>query len=140
MKRKDRRKRRAVVFPRHALRPEELLRFVEFKAFENGWRDLKLDDDDLMALQIMIMLNPKTHPVVEGTGGLRKMRFSPVRWHTGKSGAARIGYVYLQEFGTVLLVIAYSKNEKDDLSPDEKKVIRGLIQRVEQGFASGTIR
>jgi len=86
------------------------------------------------------MLNPQGHPVVQGTGGLRKLRFAPLRWKTGKSGAVRIGYVYLQEHGVVLLVIAYSKNEKDDLAPAEKKAIRQLIEKIENEFATGIIR
>jgi hypothetical protein len=128
------------VYPQHAFKPEELLSFVELKPFEIGWKDLGLNDEDLLALQITIMLDPTGAPVVEGTGGLRKIRFAPSRWKRGKSGAARIGYVYLREYGTVLLVIAYSKSEKDNLAPAEKKVIRHLIQRVEQEFASGIIR
>ena len=126
--------------PKHSFEPEDLLRFVELQAFTDGWKDLKLNDDDLQALQILIMLNPKGHPVVAGTGGLRKMRFAPPRWKKGKSGAVRVGYVFLQEYGTVLLVIAYGKGEKDDLTPGEKKAIRALIRRIERAFESGTIK
>src|SRR6516162_6992350 len=104
--------------------PEEWLRFIELKPFATGWKELGLDDNDQMALQILIMLNPKAHPVVAGTGGLRKLRFVPPRWKSGKRGAARVGYVYLQEYGVVLLVITYAKNEKGDLTPGEKKTIR----------------
>jgi hypothetical protein len=139
-KKHSRRQRHAIVYPGHAFKPEDLLRFVELKPFTDGWNDLKLNDDDLMALQIMIMLNPKGCPVVNGTGGLRKLRFAPARWHTGKSGAARVCYAYLQTYGTVLLLIAYAKNEKDNLTPDEKKTIRSLLTRIEQQFASGVIK
>lgn len=135
-----RRQRHTIVYPSHAFTPEDLLRFVELKPFTDGWKDLKLNDDDLAALQILIMLNPNGSPVVDGTGGLRKIRFAPARWQTGKSGAVRVGYVYLQEYGTVLLVIAYSKNEKDNLTPDEKKAIRSLLGRIKREFAAGTIR
>src|SRR5438045_3077195 len=87
--------------------PKSLPRFIELKPFEAGWKRLGLGDDDLFALQLGIMLNPTGWPVVAGTGGLRKMRFTSVRWKTGKRGAARIGYVYLERFRVVLLVIAY---------------------------------
>jgi hypothetical protein len=134
------RQRCAVMYPGHVFKPEDFLRFVELRPFTEAWKEMRLNDDDLLALQITVMLNPKGNPVVEGTGGLRKIRFAPRRWQTGKSGAARIGYVFLEEFGTVLLVIAYSKNEKDDLTLGEKKAIRSLIQRIEREFASGVIR
>jgi hypothetical protein len=128
------------VYPGHAFKPEDLLRFVHLKPFERGWKDLGLDDDDLAALQTLIMVNPRGCPIVQGTGGLRKIRFAPGRWKTGKSGAARIGYVFLEEYGTVLLVIAYGKKDKDDLSGDEKKSIHALIQRIEREFSSGLIK
>ena len=35
-----------------------------------------------------------------------------------------------EEFGNVLLVIAYSKSEKDDLTADEKKAFNLAIQRA----------
>jgi hypothetical protein len=137
---RNRRRRHAVAYPGHAFAPEQLLRFVELKPFADGWKDLKLTDDDLVALQIMIMLNPTGCPVVDGTGGLRKIRFAPARWRTGKSGAARVSYSYMQEYGTVLLVIAYAKDEKDELTPNEKKAIRSLLLRIDREFASGVIR
>ncbi len=139
-KKKPRRQRRTVAYPQHAVKPEDLLRFVELTPFVDGWKDLELNDEDLEALQVLIMLNPKGPPVVPGTGGLRKLRFAPARWKRGKSGAARVGYAYLQEYGTILLVIAYSEDEQDDLTPDEKKLIHSLLQRVEKEFASGVIR
>lgn len=139
-KKKFRRERYTLEYPRHAFKPEDLLRFVHLKPFERGWKNLGLNDDDLAALEILIMVNPRGCPIVQGTGGLRKIRFAPGRWKRGKSGAARIGYVYLEEYGTVLLVIAYGKGDQDDLSPDEKKTIHGLIQRIEKEFSSGIIK
>ena len=121
-------------------KPEEMFRFVELKPFTTAWADLGLGEEDLTALQIAIMMGPQDHPVVQGTGGLRKMRFAPRKWKKGKSGAARVGYVYLENHGTVLLVIAYAKDEQDDLTAEERKIIRSLIQRIEHEFSSGIIR
>lgn len=97
-----------------------LLRFIELKPFEAGWKELRLTDDDLQAV--------------------RKMRFAPPRSGRGKRGGVRVGYVYLDRHATVLLVIAYSKSEKDDLAPTEKKAIRSLILRIEEQFDSSDIR
>jgi hypothetical protein len=47
---------------------------------------------------------------------------------------------YLEEYGTVLLVIAYGKKDQDDLSPDERKTIYNLVQRIEKQFSSGIIK
>jgi hypothetical protein len=75
------------------------------------------------------MCSPKTPPVIPGTGGLRKLRFAPAKWGTGKSGAARVCYVYFEEYGIVLLVYVYDKRQQDNLSDTEKKVIRDYIRR-----------
>ena len=118
----------------------DLLRFVELRPFTEGWRELGLTDDDAMALGKAILQRPTGFPVVQGTSGLRKVRFAPPKWRKGKSGAVRVGYAYLEQYGTVLLVIAYGKTEKDELTQKEKKAIRQLLARVEQEFAKGVIR
>jgi len=110
------------------------------EGFADDWRSLGLGDSDLMTLQFTIMLRPKGAPVVPGTGGLRKMRFAPARWKAGKRGAARVGYAYLEEYGVVLLIIAYSKSDKANLSAAEKKSVRQLIERVEREFSKRPIR
>ena len=136
---KHERRRFILEYPGHAFQPEDLLRFVHLKWFEKGWEDLGLDDDDLAALQVLIMLDPQGSPMVPGTGGLRKLRFAPARWRVGKRGAIRVGYCYLHEFGTVLLLTAYGKNEKDNITPTERKAIHDLIRRVEKEFEDGVI-
>lgn len=81
------------------------------------------------------MANPLGAPVVRGTGGLRKIRFSPLRWTKGKRGAVRVAYVYFEEYKIVLLVVAYAKNERDDLSAAQTKEIRNLIAREKAAFS-----
>lgn len=127
-------------YPRHAFQPEELLTFIEMRPFTASWRDLGLSDQDLMALQIMIMLRPRGFPVVPGSGGLRKLRFAPAAWSQGKRGAIRVCYVHFADYGVVLLVLAYGKSEKDNLSAAEKKAIRQLIQRQEVVFSQRVVR
>lgn len=129
-----------MVYPGHAFKPEDLLTFVEMDGFSDDWKDLGLNDEDLMALQISIMLRPKGAPVIPGTSGLRKVRFAPSGWKTGKSGAIRVCYVHFQEYGVVLLVVAYSKDEADDIPAAYKKAYRELIQRENKALSKGVIR
>jgi hypothetical protein len=132
--------KRTLVYPEHAFQPEDLLTFVELHGFADDWRDLRLTDEDLQALQVMIMTKPDGAPVVPGTGRLRKVRFAPSSWNSGKRGAARVCYVYFQEFGLVLLVIAYSKNEKDDMPAAHKKAYRDLIAREQREFSRRQVK
>ena len=86
------------------------------------------------------MVDPKTAPVIEGTGGLRKLRFRPPGAHRGKSGSHRVCYVYFEEFGIVFLVTVYDKKQKDNLSAAAKKIIRQLIERQHSLLALRPIR
>jgi len=107
-------------FPR-PIRTRELLQFWEAGVFREAWDDLNLNSDDLLDLQMEIILNPRAAPIIAGTGGLRKMRFAPQSWRSGKSGALRVCYVYFEGYGEVLLLLVYSKSEKDTLTDGEKK-------------------
>lgn len=130
---------RTLVYPEGSCNPQVWLNFVQSKPFERSWKTIGLSDDDLRALEMLIMINPKGAPVVAGTGGLRKVRFAPAGWNQGKRGALRICYVYFSQIGLVYLVIAYCKNRRDDLTAGEKSAIRQLIQdlRVELGLEAG---
>ena len=108
------------------------LRFIQFEPFTRAWRDLELGDEDLRWLELGIIAEPKAGKLVPGTGGLRKLRFSPPRWNTGKSGGVRVGYWYLENRGIVCLLAAYDHRQKADLSPAERGAIRALIERISE--------
>lgn len=116
------------------------MRFVELDGFSDEWSELGLNDDDLYALQVAIMANPAASPVIEGTGGLRKLRFAPAKWNVGKSNAARVCYVYFESYSIVLLVAAYSHKEKDNLSASEKAGIKAYIEQSETWLSRRVFR
>ena len=129
--------RAKVVYPSHSLSPEDFLTFIELNWFTKDWDDLGLreSDDELCALQLMIMCDPTGYPVISGTNGLRKLRFAPAKWKVGKRGALRVAFVYFERFAVVLLVTLFQKNEKGDLTKDDLKLINGLIARIETELA-----
>lgn len=128
---------RTLVYPRDLLDPKDWLNFVQLDPFPRAWKRLGLGDDALRGLEIAIMTNPAEAPVIRGTGGLRKLRFSPEGWQVGKSGALRVCYAYFQEFGLVALVTAYEKSRQDNLTDQERNVIRDLLREIERYLASG---
>lgn len=105
----------------------------------SDWQTLRLDDEALVTLQLAMISDPQAGRVVEGTGGLRKLRFAPASWKTGKSGGARICYVYFEEFSVIYLLRAYAKNERDDLDESEKDAIRKLILKINGDLAKKTM-
>jgi len=121
-----------LVYPKYEVQPEDLLNFIELDWFVSSWEELHLTDQDLCALQILIMCDPKAGKVISGTGRLRKLRYSPEGWNTGKRGAIRICYVYFEEYGVVLLCLAFRKNELQDLSQAGKQAARKAVARIEK--------
>jgi hypothetical protein len=63
--------------------------FVELPAFERH-RAKYLDDAGFSELQLELMRNPEAGDVIEGTGGLRKLRFMDKRRGKGKRGGLRV--------------------------------------------------
>lgn len=107
-------------------------KFVMMPIFDKQWRDMGLDDNDLQSLQAELLENPKVGDVIKGTGKLRKMRFAfPNR---GKSGSSRVLYVDFVVAETIYLIFAYSKNEKDNLTDEERNNIKKMIELLEQSL------
>ncbi len=120
-----------MVAPLPEIGPEDFLRFVQLDEFADDWKSLGFDiEQDLWALEIMIMADPESGSLVPGTGGLRKLRFGKEHDQIGKRKGVRVCYAYFKEYFTVLLVVAYGKGEKDDLAESEKKDIREYLARA----------
>jgi hypothetical protein len=105
-----------------------LLLFVESEVFRRAWKRCGLSDDDLLGLQQLVAVDPNRHPVMEGTGGVRKMRFSPARTNVGKSGSHRVCFVYYAEFGVILLLTVYPKSKKDNISAAGRETMRKMVE------------
>jgi hypothetical protein len=86
-----------------------------------------LTDEDLQALEAMIIAKPNAGAVMRGTGGVRKARFAPPSRHSGKSGATRVCYVAVIELSRVYLLDVFAKNEKDNLSASERNRLREWV-------------
>jgi hypothetical protein len=124
-----------LVYPGHGPDPEDLLNFSELDWFARNWRDLGLGvEDELAHLQITIMAEPRAGDTVTGTGGLRKLRYTPPGRHEGKSGSLRVCYVYFEKYGWVALVTVYKKGDLDDISARGKSAIKKAIQRIEKSL------
>lgn len=75
--------------------------FIETSLFAK-YRSNYLNDEAYREFQNFLMQQPEAGNVIQGTGGLRKLRF--------------------------YLMTVYSKNEMVDLSAQEKKLLKQLLQ------------
>jgi len=101
--------------------------FVELPAFSR-YRSDYLDDDGFRALQNVLMAHPCAGDVIEGTGGLRKLRQADARRGKGKRGGLRIIYFWWEAGKQFWLFTVYDKNEMSDLSTKDKKALKELIR------------
>ena len=100
--------------------------------FDKRWRELGLTDNDLKSLQEELTVNPFKGDVIQGTGGLRKIRFAFE--NRGKSSSVRVCYVDFVVYERIYLITAYSKNEKDNLSKSERNEVKKLIKLLEDSI------
>lgn len=109
------------------------VRSVPLPLFERLWKKIGLDFDlDMEALEILFMLNPEGHPIVKGTGGIRKLRFSPRGWKVGKSSGVRVYYLYLPESSLVFWLFAHAKNRADSVSAEAKSQLRAMAKEIKE--------
>ena len=90
-----------------------------------------LDDKDLGLLENALLKNPKLGDVIEGTGGARKMRIHLDA--RGKSGGGRVIYLDVFEKEHLYLLFAYPKNVQEDLTAEQKKAIKKMIELIRKG-------
>jgi hypothetical protein len=78
--------------------------------------------NDLIAY---LAAHPEAGDVMEGTGGVRKVRWA--REGKGKSGGVRVVYFYHNEGMPLYLLTLYGKSEKDNLSAGERNDLSKLV-------------
>lgn len=99
--------------------------FIETNTFRLSAAKL-LDEDDLAALQTVLMLHPDAGSIIPGSGGLRKVRV-PAKGK-GKRAGARLIYYWVQADGQILLLYAYAKNDRSDVTAKQIRAMRKLIE------------
>lgn len=104
-------------------------KFILGTAFDKAWKNLGLADADLRRLQKELLQNPKAGDVIRGTGHLRKMRFAFE--HRGKSGSLRVCYIDFEGKEVIYLLAVFAKNEQENLTKEERNVLRKKIAVLE---------
>lgn len=104
---------------------------VETPEFLSATRKLMSDDERALLVDYLAH-NPTAGDLVQGTGGIRK-----VRWALdgrGKRGGARVIYFYHDADMPLFALTAYAKNERADLSQQDKNDFRQLTTMLVDAF------
>ena len=97
--------------------------FVESPVFTRQVKEL-LSDESYAELQWFRATQPNAGDVIQGTGGLRKVRW--VLHGRCKRGGVRVIYFQASRHQQIRMLLIYRKGVKDDLSAAEKKILREL--------------
>ena len=102
--------------------------FVELPSFSR-FRGDYLNDEGFRALQNALMESLEAGDVIEGTGGLRKLRHADARRGKGKRGGLRVIYFWWEAGRQLWLFTLYDKDEMADLSAKDKKALKDMLRR-----------
>jgi hypothetical protein len=105
--------------------------FIEHGEFTHDLTGLT-DDETYRLFQAELAERIESWPVVRGTGGLRKARMRlPGR---GKSGSARVLYLWLPTRDVIYLYMIYTKGDISNIPAAQLKLIRNEIQLIKKAL------
>lgn len=102
---------------------------VELPEFQKRATDL-LNDDQLNELKTFLAFNPKAGDLIQGTGGVRKLRWAIGA--QGKRGGARVIYYFQDLRYPILLLTLFSKNVKVDLTQAQQNELRNFVEIIKK--------
>lgn len=108
-----------------------LITVVETKAFEARTKG-RMTPAEVTALIELLAAEPESGDLMEGTGGLRKVRFAV--GGKGKSGGVRVVYYHYNETMPVFLLTVFAKNEKDNLSKAERNALAKVAKAIRDSY------
>lgn len=110
------------------------LEFIEFSRFTAIVTAL-VGDEDYRRFQKELLEDPERGDVIQGTGGFRKARMRLAGG--GKSGGARVIYLYLPEHDAIFLATLYKKSKRETLTDDEKQSLKQAASLLKAHFKLG---
>lgn len=92
--------------------------------------DRLLSAADRMEVVQYLAANPKAGDLMQGTGGIRKVRWG--RGGRGKSGGVRVIFYFHSHVMPLYLLTVFGKNERANLSKAERNDLAGLVRRLKE--------
>ena len=105
--------------------------FIELPLFTELITDL-VDDAGYAEFQKELLLQPQKGDVMQHAGGLRKARLRLAG--RGKSGGARVIYLYLERDDIIVFFYVYTKAKSENLTGDQLKRLRNAVAVIKQEF------
>lgn len=103
------------------------LEFIETPTFTRLVLQL-LTDEEYLAMQNTLLENPERGDLIQGGGGIRKLRHA--LQGRGKRGGLRAIYYWLKDDHQIYMLVIYPKSSKDNLSAEELAILRELVKEL----------
>ena len=91
-----------------------------------------LGEEERADIVARVAADPECGDLIQGTGGFRKVRVA--RQGMGKSGGARVEYIWRNERFPVFLIAVFPKNEKENLSMAERNALRTRANSIFESY------
>ena len=104
-----------------------MLTVIETPIFSRLW-PAYWSEDERGEFVAFIAQHPDEGDVVQGSGGVRKVRWS--RAGSGKSGGVRVIYFVRNGLGELVLMFMYAKSKVDTLKASTLKEMRNAIEKA----------
>lgn len=101
---------------------------IETEAYLRAAKDAKMSDDERTAAVDLISLDPELGDIMQGTGGVRKIRLAGRG--KGKSGGYRVVWWFGGDDIPVFLLTVFGKGEKANLTQGERNALRALTSNL----------
>ena len=91
-----------------------------------------VDDETLREFQNELIANPEAGDLIPGSGGLRKARIKlPSR---GKSGSARVIYLWLPRAKRMICFMFYTKGRSANIPPPILKLLKFQVEKIKASY------
>jgi mRNA-degrading endonuclease RelE of RelBE toxin-antitoxin system len=101
------------------------MRIIETSIFTKRVLEI-LSEEEYRNFQISLISDPSAGKIIQGSGGIRKIRWSGSG--RGKRGGSRILYYWYNEKGLMLMLFIFRKNERDNLSKNQIKILKSIVE------------
>ena len=103
--------------------------------FERQAKTFGLSEDDMQLIAAILASDPTIGDLMQGTGGLRKMRFA--RQGGGKSGGYRTVHYYAGDDVPIFLLELIDKRQKANLSKAERNAVSKELPLLVDDYRKG---
>jgi hypothetical protein len=104
---------------------------VRTKLYVKALKRMGVDAKDIAALELSVASDPAAGDVIRGLKGIRKIRFG--FGGRGKRGGGRAVYFAVVGDDVVIMLLAYAKNAKPDLTAEDRRVLLALMEEMSNG-------